>query len=149
MARLWHRLWKVQLILNRNFARILASRSWTRCARCGDVAIPAALARQDPRAARQTGWQWVFPARARSLDLRSGWAMRPHGLASGLQQAVTRAAAPAGLDQQVGCQTPRHRVATPRLEHGVHSRVLQEHLGPAAVKTTAIYTHVMARDSRP
>jgi site-specific recombinase XerD len=115
----------------------------------GDVYIPEALARKYPKAARETGWQWVFPARARALDPRSAREMRHHVLASGLQQAVTRAAAPAGLDQQVGCQTPRHRVATPRLEHGVHSRVLQAHLGHAEVKTTAIYTHVMARDSRP
>ena len=38
----------------------------------GDVYIPEALARKYPKAARETGWHWVFPARARSLDPRSG-----------------------------------------------------------------------------
>ena len=56
--------------------------------------------------------------------------------------------AQAGLAQKVGCQTLRHRVATHLLEHGVNIRVLQELLGHADVKTTELYTHVMARDIR-
>jgi site-specific recombinase XerD len=62
---------------------------------------------------------------------------------------VKRAAARAGLDKKVGCQTLRHSVATHMLEHGMNMRVLQERLSHAAVKTTEIYTHVMARDIRP
>ncbi len=34
------------------------------------------------------------------------------------------------------------------LENGVNIRILQELLGHANVKTTEIYTHVMARDIR-
>jgi len=62
---------------------------------------------------------------------------------------VKRAAAQAGLDKKVGGQTLRHSVATHRLEHGVNIRVLQERLGHAEVKTTEMYTQVMARDIRP
>lgn len=114
----------------------------------GEVYIPEALARKYPKAARQTGWHWVFPARARSLHPRSGREMRHHVRESGLQKAVKRAAQQAGLDKKVGCHTLRHSFATHMLENGVNIRVLQELLGHADVKTTEIYTHVMARDIR-
>jgi integron integrase len=114
----------------------------------GEVYIPEALARKYPKAARETGWHWVFPARARSLDPRSGREMRHHVLESGLQKAVKRAAEQARLDKRVGCHTLRHSFATHMLENGVNIRVLQELLGHADVKTTEIYTHVMARDIR-
>jgi integrase len=78
----------------------------------GDVDSPEARARQSPKAARETGWQWVFPARARALTPRSGQERRHHGRESGLQQAGKRAAAQAGLDKKVGGQTLRHSVAT-------------------------------------
>jgi integron integrase len=114
----------------------------------GEVYIPEALARKYPKAARETGWHWVFPARARSLDPRSDREMRHHVLESGLQKAVKRAAAQAGLDKKVACHTLRHSFATHMLENGVNIRVLQELLGHADVKTTEMYTHVMARDIR-
>jgi integron integrase len=115
----------------------------------GDVYIPEALARKSPKALRETGWQWVFPARERSLDPRSARERRHHVRASGLQQAVKRAAQQVGIDKKTGGHTLRHRFATHLLEHGVNIRVLQELLGHADVKTTKRYTHVMARDIRP
>lgn len=114
----------------------------------GGVYIPEALARKYPNAERETGWQWVFPARERSIDPRSGREMRHHVLESGLQKSVKRAAEQAGIDKKVGCHTLRHSFATHMLENGVNIRVLQELLGHADVKTTEIYTHVMARDTR-
>lgn len=114
----------------------------------GSVYLPEALARKYPGAAMETGWQWVFPARKRSRDPRSGREQRHHVLESGLQKAVKRAAARAGLDKRVSCHTLRHSFATHMLENGVNIRVLQELLGHADVKTTEIYTHVMNRDIR-
>jgi integron integrase len=114
----------------------------------GDVYIPEARARTYPKALRETGWQWVFPARERSLDPRSARELRQHVRASGLHKAVKRAAQQAGLDKKTGCHTLRHRFATHLLEHGVNLRVLQDLLGHADVKTTEISTHVMARDIR-
>jgi integron integrase len=116
---------------------------------CGAMDRPEALARDSPKATRETGWPWVFLARACALDLRSGWERRHHVRASGRQKAVQRAAAQAGLDTKMGGQTRRHRVATPRLEHGVNIRVLHERLGHAEVKTPERSPQVMARDSRP
>lgn len=112
----------------------------------GEVSIPEGLARKYRNAARETGWQWVFPARGRSKDPRSDKIMRHHVLESGLQKAVKRAAQLAGIDKKIGCHTLRHSFATHMLEQGVNIRVLQELLGHADVKTTEIYTHVMARD---
>lgn len=114
----------------------------------GAVHIPEALARRYPNAERETGWQWVFPAKERSLDPRSGREMRHHVLESGLQKAVKRGTQQAGIDKKVGCHTLRHSFATHMLENGVNIRVLQDLLGHADVKTTEIYTHVMARDIR-
>jgi len=114
----------------------------------GEVYIPEALARKYPNASRETGWQWIFPAKRRSLDPRSGREMRHHVLESVLQKAVKRAAQRGGIDKKVGCHTLRHSFATHMLENGVNIRVLQELLGHADVKTTEIYTHVMSRDIR-
>lgn len=112
----------------------------------GEVSIPEALARKYRNACRETGWQWVFPSRERSKDPRSEKIMRHHVLESGLQKAVKRASQLAGIDKKIGCHTLRHSFATHMLESGVNIRVLQELLGHADVKTTEIYTHVMARD---
>ena len=69
----------------------------------GEVYIPEALARKYPKATRETGWQWVFPAKKRSLDPRSGREMRHHVLESGLQKAVKQAAKQAGIDKKTSC----------------------------------------------
>ena len=114
----------------------------------GEVYIPEALSRKYPNASKATGWQWVFPAKLRSRDPRSGKEMRHHVLESVLQKAVKRAAQQVGIDKKIGCHTFCHSFATHMLENGVNIRVLQELLGHADVKTTEIYTHVMARDIR-
>lgn len=114
----------------------------------GEVHIPEALARKYRQAAKETGWQYVFAAKKRSVDPRSSREMRHHVLESGLQKAVKRAATRADITKKVGCHTLRHSFATHMLEAGVNIRVLQELLGHADVKTTEIYTHVMAKDIR-
>jgi integrase len=43
----------------------------------GDVELPYALAAKYPKAAREWGWQYVFPAKDKSVDPRSG-AVRRH-----------------------------------------------------------------------
>ena len=69
-------------------------------------------------------------------------------LESGLQKAVKVAVDRAGIAKRVSCHTFRHCFATHLLENGVNIRVVQELMGHADVKTTEIYTHVMAKDPR-
>ena len=112
----------------------------------GAVYMPSALARKYPNAARETRWQYFFPAKKRSIDPRSGREMRHHVMESGLQKAVKIASDRAAIQKRVSCHTLRHSFATHMLESGVHIRTLQELLGHADVKTTVIYTHVMQCD---
>lgn len=112
----------------------------------GRVYLPQALARKFPKAAKEPRWQYVFPAKKRSVDPRSGIEMRHHVLESGLQKAVKLANDRAGIQKRTGCHTLRHSFATHMLEHGVNIRTLQTLMGHADVKTTEIYTHVMSRN---
>jgi len=112
----------------------------------GEVYLPEALARKYPSAAREFRWQYVFPAKKRSMDPRSGVERRHHLLESGLQKAVKVAVDRAGITKRVGCHTFRHSFATHMLEDGHNIRIVQELMGHADVKTTEIYTHVMEKD---
>jgi integron integrase len=112
----------------------------------GNVFIPEALARKYPSAEKEFRWQYVFPAKKRSRDPRTGIVRRHHILESGLQKAVKKAVDRAGITKRVSCHTFRHSFATHMLENGVNIRVVQELMGHADVKTTEIYTHVMEKN---
>jgi integron integrase len=109
----------------------------------GEVYLPFALARKYPTAAKEIGWQYVFPSRRISKDPRSGKMRRHHVSESGLQKAVRSAAREAGLVKPVSPHTLRHSFATHLLEAGYDIRTVQELLGHKDVSTTMIYTHVI------
>lgn len=112
----------------------------------GSVYIPEALSRKYPTANREAGWQYLFPAKKRSKDPRSGQIMRHHAMESGFQKAMKQAVRRAELTKRATVHTLRHSFATHLLENGVNIRMVQEMMGHKNVKTTEIYTHVMEKD---
>jgi integron integrase len=111
----------------------------------GFVEVPNALDRKIPRASRQWGWCWVFPA-AREYWHEESHTRRTHHIhPTVLQRAVAEAGMRSGVGQRVGCHTFRHSFATHLLESGADIRTVQELLGHKDVKTTMLYTHVLNR----
>ncbi len=71
----------------------------------GTVALPHALARKYPNAAREWAWQYVFPETQIGRDPRSGEQRRHHFDESAIQKAVKRAVRSADIPKPATCHT--------------------------------------------
>lgn len=122
----------------------------------GQVYLPYALVTKYPNAAREFGWQYLFPSDRLAANPRQPPASsrketrnkslhRHHLDPSGLQRAIKHAARQANITKRVTCHTLRHSFATHLLQNGYDIHTVQELLGHKDVRTTMIYTHVLQR----
>jgi integron integrase len=100
------------------------------------VFMPKALDRKWKNAAKDIGWQWLFPAKTLTFVPETGENRRYHQHASHLQKSLRMAVRKAKVQKRVTCHIFRHSFASHLLQANYDIRTIQEMLGHSDVRTT-------------
>ncbi len=105
--------------------------------------LPTALEDKYPRAAKEPGWQWLFPAMTLTQVPVTQEYRRAHLHESLMQRAIKDAVRRARILKRASAHTLRHSFASHLLQANYDIRTIQELLGHSDVRTTMIYTHTV------
>jgi integrase len=105
----------------------------------GLVSLPASIQAAEPEAAREWGWQWLFPAARINWDLRSRSGHRMHQHEAPVIRAVQSAAFRAGIRTPINAHTLRHSFKIHLSEAGYEPELVDALLGiPSPVFATRL-----------
>lgn len=130
-------------LLQNHLARVQVLHDGDILAGFGEVYLPDALERKYTGAAKEFGWQYVFPSKTLSKDPRSSKVRRHHIDRSVVNKAIKSAVHKLGINKRISAHTFRHSFATHLLQRGTDIRTIQALLGHNDVSTTMIYTHIL------